>query len=475
MVINKIAVCPTCRRTTLLRIQDGGYLNSYPIRVNCMNCKTLIKGVYKMGNQHGLTLYNAGIREVKQEEIIVNDNQIYIKNVNYIAEICGELPCQAPQENKNELPISPFLRSTNYLNSVTDRIDRLKGFVPNLETWNKQKSIAFQLLSDGSIKYISTALNNKIGKYTYECDHYIKSLHCLQEIVLEETRHIFTNGDIEDSISNIIYRLSELDKTKVLEFINEINGTEELVYSYRRIIEVFTNFMDIYKYLLPAETYMYFTNKKIENSYISTCSFDDVKTFYQDAYESFASLIYIPVCLDNIEKRGDFNSFSETFKNVKKFYTGERNLQWYKSLDNGTRINKIDLNEYYQNIINLPIKVKLRNAIGHNNFSYDGITQIVKAYNIKDKEKVEYEEDLMSIATDCLNLAKSSVVYSEIILFLLRTKFDSQGIHSIIHPSFYKKTHSYDKCPCGSGLIYKRCCEKTISKLYKQNKSSYFK
>lgn len=477
MTVHKIAVCPTCGKTTLLSVVDGGYLEYYPIRVNCMNCKTLIKGIYDPKKYYnGFTLYNAGIREPDAEPVTNNNKtEINIKNADYIAEISGELPCRITQENKGILPSSLFLSSVDYLNSMTDRIDRLKDFVPNLEIWNKQKSVAFQLLSDGSIKYISAALNNKFGNYIYECDHYLKSLHCLQEIVLEETRHLFIDEKVEKYISDIIYRLSELDKSEILKFIDGINGTEELVYAYRKTIEVFTNFMNIYKYLLPAETYMYFTNKKVENSYISTCSFDDVKTFYQDAYESFASLLYIPVCLDNIEKRGDFNSFSEIFKNVKKFYTGERNLQWYKSLDNGTRINKIDLNEYYQNIINLPTKVKLRNAIGHNNFDYDGITQIVKAYSIKNKEKIEYEEKLMNIAIDCLNLAKSSVIYSEIILFLLRVKFDTQGIHSIIHPDFYKKTNAYDKCPCGSGLSYKRCCEKTITKLLKQNKNPYFR
>ena len=477
MTVSKIAVCPTCGKTTLLRIQDGGYLKNYPIRVNCMNCKTLIKGVYNTEKYHnGLTLYNTGIREPNAEYITINNkNEINIKNADYIAEISGELPCRMIQKNKGVLPLSPFLSSVSYLNSMPDRIKRLKDFVPNLEIWDKKKSIAFQLLSDGSIKYISAALNNKFGNYTYECDHYLKSLHCLQEIVLEETRYLFIDEKIEKYISDVIYNLSELDRTQILKFIDEINGAEELVYAYRRVIEVFTNFMNIYKYLLPAETYMYFTNKKVENSYISTCTFDDVKAFYQDAYESFASLLFVPVCLDNIKQRGDFNSFSEAFKSVKKSYNGVRNLQWYKSLDNGTRINKIDLNEYYQNIINLPTKVKLRNAIGHNNFDYDGITQIVKAYSIKNKEKIEYEEKLMNIAIDCLNLAKSSVIYSEIILFLLRVKFDTQGIHSIIHPDFYKKTSAYDKCPCGSGLSYKRCCEKTITNLLKQNKNSHFR
>ena len=48
MVVSKIAVCPICGKRTYLRIEDGSYLNEYPIRVNCINCKALLKGVYVM-------------------------------------------------------------------------------------------------------------------------------------------------------------------------------------------------------------------------------------------------------------------------------------------------------------------------------------------------------------------------------------------------------------------------------------------
>ena len=34
---------------------------------------------------------------------------------------------------------------------------------------------------------------------------------------------------------------------------------------------------------------------------VSTCTFDDIKSFYQDTYEALASLLFIPVCLDNID------------------------------------------------------------------------------------------------------------------------------------------------------------------------------
>ena len=49
MIIPKIAICPICGKKTYLRVEDGGYLNEYPIRFNCANCRALIKGVYTIG------------------------------------------------------------------------------------------------------------------------------------------------------------------------------------------------------------------------------------------------------------------------------------------------------------------------------------------------------------------------------------------------------------------------------------------
>ena len=48
MVIPAIAVCPICGKKTYLRIEDGGYLYEYPIRVYCLNCRALIRGIYVM-------------------------------------------------------------------------------------------------------------------------------------------------------------------------------------------------------------------------------------------------------------------------------------------------------------------------------------------------------------------------------------------------------------------------------------------
>ena len=159
MMDSKIAVCPICGKKTLLRIQNGAYLNEYPIRVNCFNCKTLIKGSYVMNSKsriNGLYLINADI-----EECFPDTKTLTIPGVDYVAEISGELPCRNVRVYEGGLPISPFLRSVDNLESVGDRINRLTYFVNNMTSWKRKKSIAFQFQrAVGRCKTVRNLCNN---------------------------------------------------------------------------------------------------------------------------------------------------------------------------------------------------------------------------------------------------------------------------------------------------------------------------
>ena len=290
MMVNKVIVCPICGKRTFLRIQDGGYLNEYPIRVNCYNCHTLLKGVYIMDTRspyRGLFMINADV-----EECDMDSETLTCRNADYVAEVSGELPCDFVKEYDGGLPESPFMRSTNCLDSAENHIRRLTYFTKNIEEWKKKKSTAFQLLDDGRIEYIATALNNKIGEYSYECDHYLKSLHCLQEVVLEETKDIFLNPDQDEYVRKIICKMSQVDDEMLHQFVELLGGVHGLILSYKKCVNVFSEFMGIYANLLPAETYMNFKTKEGANGCIATCSFVDLKSFYQDAYEALLSLMY---------------------------------------------------------------------------------------------------------------------------------------------------------------------------------------
>ena len=222
--------------------------------------------------------------------------------------------------------------------------------------------------------------------------------------------------------------------------------------------------MNIYPNVLPAETYMSFKNKDNDNKCIATCSLSDIKTFYQDAYESLLSLLYIPVCLDNIVIRSDFQQFDSRYDDV-NHGRGTRNINDYLKLDNGTRINKLDTSEYFQGVIAIPANRSLRNGIGHNNINYDGISQIITAYDLKQPGRITSRLTLMEMAIDCIGLTRSAVIISEIILFMMRDEFRLDNISTLIHPHLYKKAEPNMKCPCGSNLKYKKCCRNAYNSL----------
>lgn len=464
MIVPKIAICPICGKKTYLRIEDGSYLNEYPIRVNCLNCRALIKGIYIMDIKspyRGLHLLNADIEECDVDTV----NGI-IRNADYVADISGELPCKNVRKFDGKLiKSSPYLEVTDNIESVEERKERLSYFTKNMLDWKKTKSTAFQLLDEGSIEYIATALNNQMGQYRYECDHYLKSLQCLQEVVLEETRYLFLEPYQDDCVKKVIEIMGRIDKAEMKLLVDQMGGVQDIILAYRKAVEVISGFMNIYPNLLPAETYIRYKNKNVENIGIATCSFVDVKSFYQDSYEALVSLLYIPVCLDNVMQRGDYQKFASTYSGLfkqKKFAELEDDYHRYLILDNGMKLNKVNASEEMQRIIDIPANKFLRNGIGHNNIKYDGITQIVTAYDLKDHTVIKYQGSLMEIAVDCIGLAKSAVIMSEIILFMLRQEFRTEGIKSIIHPRFYKGAETNGKCPCGSGAKYKKCCKNEV-------------
>lgn len=462
MVVPKIAVCPICGKRTYLRIEDGGYLKEYPIRFNCINCRALIKGTYNMSmpGQRGLILYNADV-----EECDVDPQAGIIKNADYVIEISGELPCSKVRKFDGKLIYStPFMEAAQKTDMLR-RKERLSYFVKNIEEWKAWRSIAFQLLDEGSTEYLSNALKNRMGDYPYQCDNYLKSLHCLQEVVQEETKYLFYPETEDEKLTDLIGTLAKIDRSELHCFVEKKGGVDTLISDYRKIIDVFSSFMDIYPNILPAETYMRFSEKSTDLG-IATCSFEDLKAYYQDSYEALVSLLYIPVCLDNIILRNKYDKFSEqiaAFVNSLG-YRGIKGTDYarYTGLDNGKKLEFVDSSEPIQKELEIPANKDLRNGIGHNNYKYDGITQIITTYDLRKKGKIKLQRSLMNIALDCIGLAKASVIMGEIVLFILRQEMRSENMHSALHPRFYSKVEVNDRCPCGSGIKYKQCCRRDV-------------
>lgn len=480
MTVNKVAICPICGKRTWLRIVDGGYLSEYPIRIHCMNCHTLIKGTYTMeggGSAKGLRLYNANAVACDATQAKTDEGTDYfiVRNADYIAEISGELPCQKVRAyDKKTMPESIVLRTDNQT-SLLGRIEQLRRFTVNLAEWERKKSIAFQLLEDGRFEFLRIALGDRMGGFKFPCDSREKSLHCLQETVLQESETLFINPDQYHTILSLLNTLSKVSQDDLHSFTDRLGGIQSLIEVYQTAIEVFSRFMSVYPYLLPAETFMRYKNFDQQLG-ISTCSFTDIKTFYQDSYESLLSIIFVPICLDNILLRGSYLSFNPSVfsklekreKDVKAVEQQGRvfdDYEWFLSFDHGMKLSRLQRQEPIQSIVALPGNRYLRNGIGHNNIRYDGLSQIITAYDQKDPTKINLTLSLMSMAIDCLKLARSAVVLSEIALFIIRRECMDSSNHCIIHPRFYHDTGTYDVCPCGSGKKFKWCCKPFVDGL----------
>lgn len=468
MVMPKIAICPICGKKTYLRIEVGGYLRKYPIRVHCINCHALIKGEFIMdvpGKPGGLHLQNAQTEECDSHS---DGTTVTIDNADFVIDISGELPSKKVRLFDGKMIAStPFLEATDKVDMLA-RIPRLEYFVSNMEEWERWKSIAFQLLNDGGIEYIAMAVKGKMGQHSYSCDNYLKSLHCLEEVILEETRNLFYKPTQDESVSALISSLSQIDRTQLHEFVERIGGTQEIITSYRKIVSVFSSFMDIYPNILPAETYMRYSSKESTDYGIATCSFGDLKTFYQDAYEAILSLIQIPVCLDNIIHRSKYGSFHPDFNftfGKKRYRDLNDDFERYMALDKGYKLDTLRSDEIIQQAIGIVAHKDIRNGIGHNNIQYDGITQLIVAPDMKDPGVIKFQMYLIDFAVDCLELVKSCVLLAEVLLFILRQELQPHMLHSVIHPRFYKGVEPNEKCPCGSNRKYKKCCKPEIDNL----------
>ena len=178
MIVPIIIICPICGKRIYLRIQNGGYMYEYPIRIHCINCHALIKGSFVMdpsAGPMGLSVFNADT-----EEVYVHQGAEQEINADFIAEISGELPCKKIAIFNGKLQeTTPFLDASDQIN-VINRINELKLYSQKMEEWKRWKSIAFQLLAEDEMDYIPKALHDKMGEYTYKCYDYLKSLHCLK-------------------------------------------------------------------------------------------------------------------------------------------------------------------------------------------------------------------------------------------------------------------------------------------------------
>ena len=432
MVHNCYIKCQVCGCITRVRLQVG-WQESHPIVVTCGECRTSLFGRVKIRQDTpGLEYHfdNADICNEADKE-------------KYIVECSGEFPVfkQRPVAEDEGYVLTPFIRATKIMDEGYEEFSTsVRQLSDAAKRWTSYKRI--QDLSKVNSPYVKQEIQKIFSGEYFQCRDEYELLRAVHMIDV----HAFYTPLKKDLLNNMDFssNILKLDRAQLRKLLNYL----DLIY------KLMDEFMSVYQSLIPAFALQFYTDKfdlSVEGS--TTSTFDTVKQFYLDVYEGLGNLLIIPIALDNIKIRNDFEKMAPVEKNISS-------IDEFVATTKATRFHYISSNEPHVVLADIILNAKLRNAIGHNDVEYDTVTQCITYIpNPKDRSK-RNQEYLLQFENEALRMFQGVLVISEYIYRLRQLTLMEKGI-TPIRPNVpivkYKKIGRNEPCPCGSGKKFKHC------------------
>lgn len=428
----------------------AGYIYSTPVRIHCGKCNSLLTGNFISDNENIEAYFTPS-----------NCEEVSPQDYEYYGEASGEMICNKiehlpgkyleipPQKTS---PIFSFLSSGNL--SDNERFIDFACHLHHLDkNWDSQK-IKYDLFLNKHFELIKSKYLVDAKKCGYELNTDYDVLRFVYYSFFFDCGGIFKQSSIKKQLIDINHHFRHLDPIELKKYIDYLNDGQHFDKIQKKIFDIMFSFVKIVKHLIPAIHVNLFNKPNDidkEKIGITTCTFEDIKHFYQDTFESLAECCDIAVGLDNIDKRKNFNTFANNYDMIK-----------FSEQSKGNKVKFLSKEEFFSKSLNLSSNSnELRNAIGHNNYSYNGINQEI-TYTIKKDNKVK-KEYLLDVAIECVQLMQSIYILMFYIYELLRTKEKNQGGTAVLHPIFYSHSKSQDHCPCGSNKKFKVCCKNHLN------------
>lgn len=446
MVYNQYIKCQVCGSVTRIRLQVG-YLKQHPIVVICGKCKTSLYGTAYIDQD------NIGL---KMEFDNANSLGNYIMGEgDYFVECSGEFPVrkQGVDDVDNLISISPFLSQMMSMGSNMKSIETYQQALANLDrTYQKWKSYKKILdLYESKSPYLKQEIRKEFDGQMFPCNTDSEVLHTIHMIEIigfcsSLKPEILKNLNFSDDI----LRLNPVQMKCLNDFLNSHDGYH-LKQIQSQIYKILDEFIKVYPSLIPAISLQHSgeENFDFEHKGTTTSTFETIKQFYLDVYETLGNLIIIPVAFNNIHYRGDLNS-SDIIDS--KTLT----LEEFVKLTKANRYHFCTDTEKFTAFLKLKYNAKLRNAIGHNDIEYDSILQLITYYPDPKNRAKKDTEYLLQFELEALHMFQAILAVSEYLYRLQELKFMQDGDSDLIR-GMASKIGAYDLCPCGSGKKYKFC------------------
>ncbi len=402
MVHNCFIKCQVCGKITRIRLQVG-WLQEHPVVVTCGECRTSLSGKVNLGQDHPALEYT-----FENADIVIDEN------ADFIVECSGEFPVMKQNVAKEslEIPITPFIRFTNCMysdNSYEEFCKTVASVLNTKKQWSFYKRI-LDLSDNLNNKYLLQEIRKLFDEKMMPCRNELETLRAVHMVEIHGFIGPLRPDVLKDlKFSSDILKLNSDQTIKFISFLNSDSGynlkeLQTLVY------KVLAEFLDVFQALIPVLAVQYYKENSIdyENEGTTTSNFDTVKQFYLDVYEALGNLLVVPVALNNIKYRGDYNKLNP-------IVTSNISLLDFIGLSKANRYKYCVDTEIYTEKLGVIINSKLRNAIGHNDVKYDTSSQkITYITNSKDRAKKE-EEYLLEFENEALRMFQGLLMTSEYI------------------------------------------------------------
>ena len=409
MVANFPVACSVCGCTIRLRYQVSEI--RCPIKFLCPDCKTEISGYMQ-------TVWHYGREQIEKlpwhyDFKLKNATEIDETTCKYVLELSPDLSTNKIMLDTNDIDqyvLTPFMRQVTNPDINMNLNNRFYKFVECWENeWDNLK-VKIDLCYNEKYDVLLPILSRNYNDFPDDINCIISVHH---ELIL------FCNKILPKNILK--------EYTKLAKKINKLTITQPDVFAdftklfdfeyskqlERKALQLIKVFLDMYPKFLPVFTTLKITEYK--DLGISTMSFEDVKSFYQDAYELILYNLPRIVALNNINCRKDINNFVNLTQDF------EEKINSYKSKVNIYR-ELISEHDDFSWLINNAIENHIRNSIGHFNYEENLEKQTIIFIDDHMGKQKTNTKTLMEIARDCVYMFYSLVNLLELNYNILKTQ-----------------------------------------------------
>ncbi|MGE7674451.1 hypothetical protein ACQKMV_12845 [Lysinibacillus sp. NPDC094403] len=413
-VVTQTVTCEVCDTKTLVKFQVGT-LKEYPIHYSCPTCLTNIYGEIINHNDEWLE-YN--LNNATNKSGFDGD---------YILVLSGEFPSikitKFTEETFLASAFSPFIRYAPH--GKIEMYEILQGMLPSFinKEWKIIERIA-NLYFNKRDEYIEKEINKlrespNITISPYEKDSSVSKLITTVFRTLSAIKPISEYS--AESLSTTLKEISNQSPSEFLEFLNYYTE-DDLLHIQKQLFSLFNSFINHYRYLLPV-IYFEALNKDIEKikhiEGLNTVSLEKLDRLYQNTYETLLENSNLIMMFDNLVVRGSVNNFNSSI-NVGRGQI--RTINDFKKLTKGQKLKYLsDSSNKLSVIFQKSLDTKLRNPIGHNNYTYDPNTQLIKFNSIYENQS-PYELYLIEFAYKCFESIKINLLIWDLIFLIKELK-----------------------------------------------------